>query len=404
MLAALADAQPTLPRTLIGFSSATAALPVIMRQRLCAPGDRVCPTGVPAPSQPWGGGAAYNSLNSSLWHTQGTRMAETRIGDCELLCSVAANLTLGAGSLCTGLEICESQYAMFALESVPGAAALTRWHIRGCPPVVLSTCRFSLPTPNHIAGAVAIDEERGLILYAASIWNTAVPQNFVLVARLSAPCDILCRFPVQTCGRTGLVALSAMTYDACARRLYISDGSQTVVYQPSNLGPCDWREVDCCANSPNVGSYVWHGFDVEPAHPRGVGTSCTGPNCPSCPNMLLRAEGDPTVGNPGFALALSDAPSPSVLVTALSFGPCLVPGFPIFCGSWHTDLGQPTVWLPSIGMAGPVGCQGSARLPLAIPYDYSICGTRVCAQGVVVCRNVTVFGVALTNAVDFTVD
>lgn len=401
LLAGAAPAQ----RTLIGFATDNPALTpnALVRQVQCQPGTRVCPTGMPTPPSPWGGGAAYNAAHRSVWHTQGTRMSEVRIDDCQLLCSEAANLTLGPGSLCTGLEICESRDAMYAVESVPGAAALTVWDLRACPPAVRSVCRFTLPSRNHIAGAVAVDERQDRIFYAASLWTTAVPQNVVLVARLSDPCNIVCQFPVETCGNTGMVALTGMTYDACEGALYVTDGTQTVVLRSRPTAPCDFVAVACCPRSPGLGTYVWHGIDIEPVHAGSVGASCTGLNCPTCPAMALSAIGDPVVGNPQFGLSLANAPSPSVFVGAIAPGPCHLPGLPVFCGRWHTDLAG-IVWLPGLGLAGAPGCNGNIDVRLPIPYDYVLCGANLCVQGVVVCRNSTAFGLGLTNALELRID
>lgn len=401
LLASLLPAQ----RTLIGFAtdSATTNPNVIARQVLCTPGERVCPTGMATPASPWAGGAAYNALRRSVWHTQGTRMSEVRIDDCQLLCSAAANLTLGNGSLCTGLEICESRHAMYALESTAGVAALTVWDIRACPPQVRNTCSFTLPTRSHIAGAVAVDEREGRIFYAASLWTTAVPQNFVLVARLGDPCNILCRFPVDTCGNRGMVAITGMTYDACDGLLYVTDGSQTAVLRTRPTSPCDFVAVACCERSPAIATYGWHGIDIEPPHAEPVGASCTGLNCPSCPSMRLSVRGDAVIGNPEFALEVHDAPSPSVFFAALSPGQCRVPGLPVFCGRWHTDLSG-VVFLPGIALTGAAGCNGDATLPLPIPYDYALCRAVLCAQGIVACRNATALGFGLTNSVEIHID
>jgi len=390
-------------RTLIGFATDPANPNALVRQALCTPGERVCSTGMATPPSPWAGGAAYDAIHRSVWHTQGTRMSEVRIDDCQLLCSVAANLTLGNGSLCTGLEICESRYTMFAVESVPGVAALTEWNLRACPPVVRSVCSFALPTRSHVVGAVAVDEREDRIFYAASLWTTAVPQNLILLARLSDPCNILCRFPLDTCGNTGMVAITGMTFDACDNALYVTDGSQTAVLRSRPTAPCDFIAVSCCPRSPGLANFTWHGIDLEPPHAGRVGAACTGLNCPTCPAMTLAAVGDPVVGNPEFALALADAPSPSVFVAAISPGPCQAPGLPLLCGRWHTDLSA-IVWLPGVGLAGAPGCNGNVELPLPIPYDYALCRAVLCVQGVVVCRNSAAFGLGLTNALEVRID
>lgn len=400
-LVAATSAQVVSPRQLIGFGSDPAAVasPAILSQTLCQPGVRVCPTGV-GPAIGHAGGAAFNALNASLWHTQGTRMAEIRLDGCQLLCSVAANLTLGPGSVATGLEICEARYQMLQLESVPGAAALSFFHLRSCPPQVTATCRFALPSVRHIAGAVALDEAHDLVLYAASIFGAVVPANTLLIARAGSPCDIVCRAPLDNCGLTPLGAITGMTYDACTQLLYVTDGRQTAIFSNrAATSPCDFVPVGCCPRSPGIAGYTWHGLDLEPAHPRAVGTSCLNDRCPDCNTMALTAHGDPALGNPAFRIDLTDAPTGGLFQLGIAAGPCTA-GFPIFCGRWHTDI-TTLVLLPFVPINGSVRCDGTASVGLPVPKDYALCGARLCAQGIVVCPPFALPpSLGLTNALD----
>jgi hypothetical protein len=315
LLAAPAMAQIAAPPGIIGFTSGGNSLaPLIQRQRLCQPVERVCPTGM-ASATGWAGGAAYNAMHGSLWHTQGTRMAEIRVSDCQLICSAAANLTLGDGSVATGLSICEARYAMYQLESVAGQAAVSIRHLRSCPPQVINACRFDTPSQNHIAGAVAVDDRRGLIYYATSVWNTANPANTILVAKLDAPCDIGCRIPVDVCGTTRLGPITAMTYDSCHNLLYVSDGKQVAALQVATDVLCSARPLSCCAVGPTGGA-TWHGFDIEPHHPLPVGSSCIGRNCRDCPSMALTALGDPADGRKTVLSQSTIASTPKARQTA----------------------------------------------------------------------------------------
>ncbi len=400
-LAAVASAQVIAPGRIIGFASDPAAVasPAILSQTLCQPSLRTCPTGV-GPAAGHAGGAAYNALNGSLWHTQGTRMAETRISDCQLLCSVAANLTLGPGSVATGLEICEARYQMLQLESVPGAAALSFFHLRSCPPQVTATCRFPLTTARHIAGAVALDEAHDLVLYATSVFGALLPQNTLLIARAGSPCDIVCRTALDSCGVTPLGAITGMTYDACDGLLYVTDGQQTAIFTNRiATDPCTFTPVGCCPRSPGLLGYSWHGIDIEPVHPRAVGMSCLADRCPDCNTMALSAHGDPVLGNPAFRIDLTDAPTGGLFQLGVAAGPCTA-GFPIFCGRWHTDI--PTlVLLPFAPITGTTRCDGTASVGLPVPKDYALCGARLCAQGIVVCPPFALPpSLGLTNALD----
>jgi hypothetical protein len=408
LLAAAASAQIVAPGRILGFGTdpTNTLPPAILRQTLCTAGARVCPSGLPAPPSPWGGGAAYNAAHRSVWHTQGTRMAEIQIDDCRLLCSAAANLTLGANSLATGLDVSEGRRELWQLESIPGHAALTIWHTRSCPIAVISTCRFMLPTAQHIAGAVALDERHGLVMYAASVFSAANPNNVILVARAGDPCNLACRFDVTGCGTIArLNAITGMAYDACEELLYITDGTQTAIY--TNRGatePCQFRAVGCCPASPNLPNYRWHGLDVEPRHPAGVGTSCLSERCRNCAAMELVAVGDPTIGNPSFRLDLVNGPTGGFFQLGLAGGPCRPAGFPIFCGRWHTDVGT-LILLPVLPIGGGVPCDGSALVGIPIPHNYSLCGAVLCAQGLVLCPPLALpLALGLTNAVQFTID
>ncbi|MEZ5965599.1 MAG: hypothetical protein R3F56_17325 [Planctomycetota bacterium] len=406
-LAASSHAQVTRGR-LIGFASDSASTlpPHILQQAVCNPGNRVCPSPLPAPAVAYAGGAAYSAFNRSVWHTQGTRIVETGVDSCQLVCAVAANLVLGPGSVATGLEVCESRYEMLQLESVPGAAALSTWHIRSCPPAVIGACRIQLPSPQHVAGAVALDERHGLVLYATSIFGAVLPANQVLVARDTDPCTIVCRFDAPGCGNLArLGAITGMAYDACDQLLYLTDGSQTAIYS-NRVGttPCDFQAVGCCGRSPGLGGFVWHGLDVEPRHPLAVGASCVGRGCPNCAAMALSAAGDPAVGNPRFAIELSNAPTNGFFQLGLAAGPCRPVGLPIFCGSWHTDLAT-LVLLPFVSISGNAICDGAATIGLPIPKDYALCGAALCAQGIVICAPVSLPpAVGLTNALELVID
>ncbi|MEM7201922.1 MAG: hypothetical protein AAF628_16770 [Planctomycetota bacterium] len=394
-------AQPTTPDRLIGLTTGGPVVtPQVSRQQLCQTPSLVCPTGIASPSG-HAGGAAYNALNASIWVTQGTRMEERRIADCQLICSTPANLTLGAGSVATGLAICESRFQMLQLESVLGNAAVSVRHIRSCPPQVISVCSFNLPSPRHLAGAVAVDDRNGRVFYATSVFGGLVsPQNTVLVARLDDPCNILCRFTVDSCdATTRLGAIVGAAYDACSGALYFTDGTNTTcMREPSPATtPCSFRSVRCC---PTGGLLTWHGLDIEPAHPRTVGSSCIGRNCPNCPNQALVANGDPSVGNPGFSISGENLPAGMIFVLGVSPGRCQVPGLPFSCGRYV--LGPRAIFLPA-SMVGGMRCDGQVLTSLPIPKDYSLCGLSLCAQGFVVCRTPIGNGISVLNALDVTV-
>ena len=224
------------PSGLIGFTSGATTSPLIQRQVICRPSTRVCGSGLSSASN-WAGGAAFNAIQSSVWHTQGSRMAEIRVSDCRLLCSTPAHLILGTGSVASGLALSEARNELYQLEAIRGTAALHTRHLRSCVLNVLSSCRIALPSARHSAGAVAIDQRTGVFYYATSVFpttgSTLPPQNIILVAKASRPCDIICRFSVQDCKTNRLGPITAMAFDACSGLLYVSDGKMTSVHKRS---------------------------------------------------------------------------------------------------------------------------------------------------------------------------
>lgn len=384
----------------LGYDTVGVLPPALLQQKTCNPGARICPTVfVPALAVPWAGGAAYDPRARTLWATDGALMTEQMVPGCAFVCRSPAMLTLGPAAVASGLEICPSLAQMFQIETVPGAVALHIWNIATCPITPMFTCPMPLPTIAHVAGGVAIDDANGWIFYATSVFGGGGPANMILVAALNNPCQIVCRIPVQNCGGAVLGPIRALAFDECGQALIMSDGLQTLTMRRTGVAPCAFAAVQCCPMSPGVATYGWVGFDIEPLHPINIGVSCLGPNCAPCPNMRLDAAGDPAIGNGAFALNLSGAPVGSVFALAVSGGPCVAPGLPIFCGQWHLQLAT-TVFLPMVPVAGLGPCQGAASAPLPIPKNYSLCGVNLCFQGVVICLSAIGPGFGLTNAVD----
>ncbi len=401
VLAVMASALGAQTRLIgLGFDNAAVLPPALLQQTTCLPGNRICPTAfVPALVPAWAGGAAYDPRARTVWSTDGAIMVEQRVPGCLFVCRSPAMLTLGPGSVASGLEICPALGQMLQIETVPGAVALHVWNIATCPIALVATCAMPLPSIAHVAGGVAIDDANGLVFYATSVFGGGGPANQILVANIANPCQIVCRIPVANCGGAILGAIKALAFDECRQELIMSDGAQTLTMRRAGVGPCAFLPTQCCPLSPAVATYGWVGFDIEPLHPTSVGVSCLGPNCAPCPNMNLATSGDPVIGNPLFSLDLSGAPLGSVFALAVSGGPCVVPGLPIFCGLWHLQMAT-TVFLPMVPVAGGAPCQGAASVPLPIPKNYSLCGVPLCFQGVVICLSTSGPGFGLTNAVD----
>jgi hypothetical protein len=292
---------------------------------------------------------------------------------------------------------------MLQVESVAGTGAIVIYGMKGTCPTFLSACKFPLQTPKHFAGAIAQDGRRGLVYVANSLFDVGTPDNRLYVFRRGdTSCTPLCNIEVKTCLTGGLQAIRAMAYDECTDTIYISDGRQTseqrVVFTPSSRCPI-LRPVSCCPLNHPAGE-MWAGFDIEPTHPRRLGSGCTQRSCANCPNVTLSALGDPTIGNSQFGLQIDNGPTGSIGLVFLSPGPCTA-GIPIGCGQFLPAL--PPILLPPFGLAGAGACGGTGAVGLPIPNDYSLCNVLLCTQGIILCPGAPV-GIGLTNALVLVLD
>ncbi|MBK8979649.1 MAG: hypothetical protein IPM29_27435 [Planctomycetes bacterium] len=394
--AALASAAAAQSGPLIGFGAdPLGANPATLRQALCNPAATACLNTLPAPAEAWSGGAAVDPVRNSLWHSQGTRLLELGLDTCATGCAMPADLVLGPVSRVGGLTFDATAGTLLHVESVPGIAAVVTYGFTatgGCP-TRIGVCRFPLPTAAHHAGAIALDRADDLLFVAASDFGPAGPQNRILVIDRNGPgCDPICYLPALACNRGTLQAIRAMAYDACARRLYVSDGRQTAVFVVQ-MGStrCPTLIAESCCPTAAPGGQLWAGFDRLPTAPRQLGGGCLPPRvCPTCPTVpRLTATGLPVLGNAGFGFRIEDAPNTSTGFVVVNVGPC--GNVPFGCG---TLFAQPPVL--AIGPAPMLGaaCGGSGAFPLALPDNVALCNLLLCAQGLVVCQ---AGGLGLTN-------
>ncbi|MBK8096067.1 MAG: hypothetical protein IPK26_03120 [Planctomycetes bacterium] len=397
VLVAAATAQIAVRPTLIGFTDGASG-PAIRRVVPCGPMTLACPTGLPGPAAP-AGGLACNGLRGSVWVTQGSRMEERDLSSCQLLCTAVPAHVL-AQSVVSGLAIHEASYDLLELETATGMAAISHRHLRSCPPQVVSSCTFALPTARHSAGALAIDQAHGLLFVATSVFGGLAPLNEVLVMRLGQPCAPICRFPVPDCGGVRMGPLQAMTWDPCRAELIVSDGGHIAFLRRPSIAssPCDFREVACCP-ATSTGADRWFDFDIEPTHPRPVGTACIGLGCRNCPGLRHGTSGDPVVGNPAFTLSCEDGPAGDIAFFAIGFGGCGA-GRPFSCGLLYPNQFTVIGAQPLVGS----GCSARADVTIPIPLDYALCGIRACSQVAVACGGPLGGGWSLTNALELLVD
>jgi hypothetical protein len=97
------------------------------------------------------------------------------------------------------------------------------------------------------------------------------------------------------------------------------------------------------------------------------------------------AGGDPSLGNPDFAIAIANGPAARFAFLVLAGGPC---GsglqIPIACGPIYPSL-QTLLILPPVQLTGSSVCGGEARVPLPIPRAPELCGLGLCVQWIVAC-------------------
>lgn len=401
--AALLSATICLPAAaqtgpLIGFGADSAGQnPAFLEQALCNPAMVTCTNVLPAPVRTYSGGAAFDPRRRSLWHTEGTRLFEVGLDGCTRGCVTPAGLVLGPTSLVGGLTFDNAAEQLIHVESVAGMAAIVTYDFPpGQPcPVRLTQCRVPLPTGNHYAGAIALDNKRDQIWIAASdVGRTGPANRLLLVDRNDPNCSVRCLLGAQSCGSGPLGAIRAMAYDECDDRLYVSDGRQTTVFlvrHPSPTAcPILVPETCCATNAPN--GQLWAGFDRLPVEPRRIGGGCLPRRtCPSCATPpVLTTFGAPVVGNSDFQFRIEDAPTGTSAFVIFTPGPCSPQAFG--CGTLFPAL--PTLVLGPVPVLGSGTCNGGARFPLPIPENHGLCDLLLCAQGILVCP---AGGLGLTN-------
>lgn len=401
-LSSILAAQPLIGFTARNFSPMSSR---ITSQVMCNPALTVCNQALPPPSQNYAGGAAYSPWRHSIWHTEGTRLLELTIDNCKRVCLRPTFRILGPQSLASGLTINAARNEMYQVESRAGLAGVVTYRFVSPSAVCPSNgrgCVITLPSSAHFAGAITHDGRRDLIYVAASIFNVANPANFLLVYKRGDPnCRPFCRIRVPLCHTTHgrLQAIRALAYDECNDIIYISDGRQTsvqsVIWSPSQ--PCPRLLPLSCCTLASLGE-LWAGFDVTPVRHGKLGTSCTPPNCPSCPSMSFDPIGKPVVGNTQFKLRLSGAPANGAGYLLLNAGPCLPISFG--CGQLFPALAGILVLGP-VPVGGAAPCGGQTDFSLPIPNNYALCGLKFCAQAGVVCP---AGGLALTNGLIMVVD
>ncbi len=397
---AAAALLPAQTGPLVGFASDGAANSALLRQRLCEPPNETCTNALPAPSLAWAGGAALDTFRNVLWHTEGTRIYGVQLAGCDRDCVVPIASALGGRSVAGGLTFDAETQRLYHVESIPGMGGIVGYDLfpsLGCPQAA-RRCTFTLPTTRHTSGAIALDKGRDLFFVATSVFG--IPggaQNRILIVRRDDPnCGTPCLIPVPDCGRLPLEAITAMTYDACDDRIYISDGRRTLVcvVRINPTSGCPTLIAESCCAATDSQNRTWHGFDKQTIEPRQLGGGCLpARTCPSCPvPPRLNPIGLPQVGNPNFGFRIEEGPVGSTGFVLVNFGGCQ--SFQFGCGILYTGL-PAAIALGPMPIAGGGPCSGMADFQLPIPENFALCNLLLCVQGAMVCP---AGGIGLTNA------
>ena len=212
----------------------------------------------------------------------------------------------------------------------------------------------------------------------------------------------VCRLALPpACPGVVLGAIRGLAFDDCRNLLSVTDGRNIAHYEFSST-PCALQIRACCTLPTGLPDLLV-GLCREPSHPTSHGPSCTIPNCAPCATMQHETIGDPTLGNPSFALVLTNAPSGGLAAIAINVGACTAPGVPLpgFCSNLLVPLPGITVFSGPTGGAG--GCTGGLILPLAIPAVSAFCGATLSSQGIVLCPTAAGTGTGVANCLSWTI-
>ncbi|MGE3880729.1 MAG: hypothetical protein AB7I19_16840 [Planctomycetota bacterium] len=357
-----------------------------------------CPMGAiipPAPT-PLAGGVAHDASDGGTWITNGNLLVKIDMrAQCVPLCPPQAMPLTPGATFATGLAFSEASQTLWASYD---NNTIARLGVAGCAVNLAGFC--AAPTAlNHMITALATDDVQGTVYYGTTpLAGATTVFGVVQVAPMTAPCTPICRFGIPDCTGALLGRMLGLGFDPCQNGLFGTDGGQLSGVRVVNcavVGP-----LGCCpaaAASPIIG------LDVLPSHAVRMGLSCTQGACPSCPAMRHDTIGDPTIGNPSFALTLQNAPASSVAILVLSIGShCTPPGFAFFfCGPLLTP--PPFTTVGGFPTGGGAGCTGGVIFPLALPANPALCGIPMSSQWVGFCSPAVATDNFVSNCLSWTI-
>ena len=376
------------PQRLIGFTNTGN---VLMQDVVTCSPSGCNPLGIGAPTNPFWGGTAYDPTTRSAWISDGLLLAKVDPRTpCTPTCPVLPFPNTSPNNPVTGLAFNEVTNTVF----VTDASGVIRWYsvAGGCQLSIIGRCIAPVPLGMRLTGC-ATDDVQGRIFYCAT---NGVAGGMVFVAPQTNPCAVVCSFPVTTCGANLMGPLQGLAFDPCTSSVWATDGrlsTQRPVSASCAVGP----ELQCCVN-PTLSGYT--GLCLVPATEASAGVNCQDASCATCPTMEHSLFGDPTIGNPSFALALEDAPSGSSAFLFFNIGACTGPGVlsPPLCGPLLVPVAPPPGSFGPLPVPG-VGC-GDIVVPVTLPLFPAICGLTFSTQWVGICPTGGTFS---TNCVSWTI-
>lgn len=348
------------------------------------------------------GGSAYDPRHDSLWIADSLAIEEWALAPaCRKICTTKTVLMNPKASL-RGLAIADRRGLLYVLESAPGYVGIRPWFLRSCPPVpTRGGCSLTLRDSRALAGGLAYDEFRDLLYFTVSRPAFVGWVTDLYVAPASNPCKAV-KSALGTCqtGANPWGPVTGLAYEACSKRLYATDGSDTLLVLLLDPLKLVWKSLGCCRKGS---AGTWTGLAVLPGWKRrDTGSGCSGKGCPFCGRIRQTLVGGiPSLGNPAFGLQVENGPIPGFGILLLGVGPC---GkglrLPFLCAPFFPSLAPPPLAILSGALSGKGQCLGSVRQPLPLPADPRACGLTLCAQWLVLCGAGS--GLALSQAIEFT--
>ncbi|MHC4850669.1 MAG: hypothetical protein ACYTF5_01510 [Planctomycetota bacterium] len=349
----------------------------------CQPATRLCSPVLLNNPILYAGGTAYDPRHQSAWVSDGRALVEVDLKTCKTICQPKPSI-MRQNAVFSGLALARKRGMLYHLETEPGYLGILPWSNRTCPPIPTKGGCFMQLGKLDTAAGLAYDEVRDLLYYTVSTPGVTGPINTLYVASPTSGCQPLCKVTLPVCGTSLLFGkVTGLAYNPCTSTLYATDGQATMRLQMLDPRKCSIRLLGCCAKTTGGGLY--QGLALIPGWTQtNVGKGCINKGCPFCTNLqTVLVGGDPTLGNPDFAIEIRNGPAGSPVTLGIGVGNC-TGGMPFLCGNLYLPLTPPPILIPMGKLAGSQ-CQTSVRLGVPIPVDPKLCGVKVCLQSVAMC-------------------